>query len=88
MDHVWWGFGLLTLSLVTLTLARAARLGLGVMPVTAVLRAVLQLSGCLSTTQCGGVAVGVPRTIWSPASARTAMARSSQSQRNWPGSGS
>ena len=44
MDHVWWGLGLLTLSLVTLTLARVARLGLGVMPVTAVLRAVLQLS--------------------------------------------
>ena len=44
MDHVWWGLGLLVVTLTTLALARAARIPLGWLPLTAMLRAVVQLS--------------------------------------------
>lgn len=42
--YVWWGVGLLVVALATATLARVARIDLGVLPVTALLRAVVQLA--------------------------------------------
>ena len=44
MDYLWWGLGLLVVTLTTLVLARAARIPLGWLPLTAMLRAVVQLA--------------------------------------------
>ncbi|SEB88397.1 putative ABC transport system permease protein [Nocardioides exalbidus] len=44
MDYVWWGAGLLVLAVSTYVLSRAARVPLGWLPVTALLRAVVQLA--------------------------------------------
>lgn len=44
MDYVGWGLGLLVVGLTTLGLARSARIGLGWLPLTALLRAVVQLA--------------------------------------------
>ena len=44
MDHLWWGLGLLVVTLTTLALARLARIPLGWLPLTAMLRAVVQLA--------------------------------------------
>ena len=44
MEHVWWGLGLLVVALTTLVLAHVARVPLGWLPVTAILRATVQLA--------------------------------------------
>lgn len=44
MDDVWWGLGLLVVGLTTYALARATRIELGWLPLTALLRAVVQLA--------------------------------------------
>ena len=44
MEHVWWGLGLLVVALTTFVLARLARVRLGWLPVTAILRASVQLA--------------------------------------------
>ena len=44
MDYVWWGLGLLVLSVLTYALSRLARIRLGWAPITALLRAVVQLA--------------------------------------------
>lgn len=44
MDDVWWGLGLLVVGLTTYALARVTRIELGWLPLTALLRAVLQLA--------------------------------------------
>lgn len=44
MDDVWWGLGLLAVGLTTYAVARLARIELGWLPLTALLRAVVQLA--------------------------------------------
>lgn len=44
MNYAWWGLGLLVITLTTLVLARVARIPLGWLPLTAMLRAVVQLA--------------------------------------------
>lgn len=44
MHYLWWGLGLLVVALTTLVLARVARIPLGWLPLTAMLRAVVQLA--------------------------------------------
>lgn len=44
MYYLWWGLGLLVVTLTTLVLARVARIPLGWLPLTAMLRAVVQLA--------------------------------------------
>ncbi len=44
MEYVWWGAGLLVVALTTLGLARVARIPLGWLPLTAMVRAVVQLA--------------------------------------------
>jgi putative ABC transport system permease protein len=44
VEHVWWGLGLLVVALTTWLLARLARVPLGWLPVTAILRAGVQLA--------------------------------------------
>lgn len=60
MDYVWWGLGLLVLALTTYAVSRLARVDLGVMPVTALLRAVVQLA--VVATILRGV-LAVPWTV-------------------------
>jgi putative ABC transport system permease protein len=60
VDDVWWGAGLLVLALVTYGLSRAARIRLGWLPVTALLRAVVQLA--VVATILRGV-LAVPWTV-------------------------
>ncbi|MDR7252812.1 putative ABC transport system permease protein [Nocardioides sp. BE266] len=60
MDYVWWGLGLLALALTTYAVSRLARIDLGVMPVTALLRAVVQLA--VVATILRGV-LAVPWTV-------------------------
>ena len=60
MDYVWWGLGLLVLGLSTYALARAARVDLGWLPLTALLRAVVQLA--IIATILRGV-LAVPWTV-------------------------
>lgn len=60
MDYVWWGTGLLVVALTTYAVSRVARIDLGVMPVTALLRAVVQLA--VVATILRGV-LAVPWTV-------------------------
>ena len=60
MDYVWWGLGLLVVALTTLGLARASRVGLGWLPLTAIARAVVQLA--VVATILRGV-LAVPWTV-------------------------
>ncbi|HEY0643031.1 MAG TPA: ABC transporter permease [Nocardioides sp.] len=60
MDYAWWGLGLLVLALTTWSVARATRIELGWLPVTALLRAVVQLA--VIATILRGV-LAVPWTV-------------------------
>jgi putative ABC transport system permease protein len=60
VDYVWWGLGLLVLGLLTWSLARAAGIHLGWLPLTALLRAVVQLA--VVATILRGV-LAVPWTV-------------------------
>ncbi|RYB94256.1 ABC transporter permease [Nocardioides oleivorans] len=60
MDYVRWGAGLLVLALLTYALSRAARIPLGWLPLTALLRAVVQLA--VVATILRGV-LAVPWTV-------------------------
>ncbi|GAA1910445.1 ABC transporter permease [Nocardioides hwasunensis] len=60
MDYVWWGLGLLVLGVTTYAVARAARIELGWLPLTALLRAVVQLA--IVATILRGV-LAVPWTV-------------------------
>jgi putative ABC transport system permease protein len=60
VDYAWWGLGLLALALTTWSVARVARIELGWLPVTALLRAVVQLA--VIATILRGV-LAVPWTV-------------------------
>jgi putative ABC transport system permease protein len=60
VDYVWWGLGLLVLALVTWSLARATGIHLGWLPLTSLLRAVVQLA--VVATILRGV-LAVPWTV-------------------------
>jgi len=60
VDYVWWGLGLLVVALTTLGLAHASRVGLGWLPLTAIIRAVVQLA--IIATILRGV-LAVPWTV-------------------------
>lgn len=60
MDYVWWGLGLLVVALTTLGLAHVTRVGLGWLPLTAIVRAVVQLA--VIATILRGV-LAVPWTV-------------------------
>ncbi len=59
-DYVWWGLSLLVVGLTTLGLARVTHIGLGWLPLTALLRAVVQLA--VVATILRGV-LAVPWTV-------------------------
>ncbi|UUZ60929.1 ABC transporter permease [Nocardioides sp. B-3] len=60
MHYLWWGLGLLVVTLSTLAPARLARVPLGWLPLTAMLRAVVQLAAIALILR--GV-LAVPRTV-------------------------